>query len=86
MASGSVALLKVLASSVFTVRDTICGIKNIGEITRGLEEEIEAFAFVLPILEFEIHKSAQLPLNHDWWDETKIGALVRNATKTFTRL
>lgn len=30
-----------------------------GEVTRGLEEEIEAFAFVLPILEFEIRKSIQ---------------------------
>jgi hypothetical protein len=86
MASGSVALLKVLASSVFTVKDTIHGIKNVGEITRGLEEEIEAFAFVLPILEFELHKSTPLPQNHEWWDETKISALVRNATKTFKRL
>lgn len=64
----------------------MCGIKNVGKITRGLEEEIEAIAFFLSILEFEIRKSIQLPLSHDWWDEAKVIALLRNATKTFKRL
>lgn len=86
MASDRVALLKALASYIITVKDTMCGIKNVGKITRGLEEEIEAIAFFHSILEFEIRKSIQLPLSHDWWDEAKVIALLRNATKTFKRL
>lgn len=86
MAADSLALLKALTSSVLAAKNTIYEIKNVGEIARGLEEEVEAFAFFLPILEFEIHKSVQLALSHDWWDEAKIVALVGNATKTSERL
>lgn len=86
MAADSLALLKALVSSVLVAKNTVHGIENVGEVTRGLEEEIEALAFVLPILEFEIRKSFHSALSHDWWDETKIIALIGNATQTFNRL
>ncbi|TID15481.1 hypothetical protein E2P81_ATG07646 [Venturia nashicola] len=65
LVSDGVTPIKFLASSVLAAKNTVYGFKNAGVSTRGLEEEIEVFAFVFPILGFENPQNIQPALSHD---------------------
>ncbi|KAF2425513.1 hypothetical protein EJ08DRAFT_700319 [Tothia fuscella] len=86
IASGSIAITKILGETVLSVKTMVQGIKDIDESTQGLSEELGAFEFSLTILNYELRKGSMMPEIQEWWQPARLDVLLNNPMKTFSRL
>jgi hypothetical protein len=86
IAATSVTLVRTLGQGILTVKSILEGIKNIDDSTKGFGEELSAFEFSLTILDYELRKGRLIPEIQGWWDPMRLDTLLKNATKTFSRL
>jgi hypothetical protein len=86
IAASSITLVRLLAQGLLSVKSVLEGIRDIDDSTRGFGEELNAFEFTLTILDYELRKGTMIPEIQGWWQPARLDSLLKNATKTFSRL
>jgi hypothetical protein len=80
------SLLKTLLEASLRLPSALREIKTIDDSTEELAKELEAFRSILLLFENELRTSELVPDVRRWWGQSRLGELLSNVSKTFSRL